>query len=220
MQICAIILAPTFICVSIYLTLKHIALHIAPETSRFAPKWYPRIFLPADLSCLIVQAIGGGIAAAAGHDKPKLQKDGNRAIIAGVVLQVMVLFMFGILGTDYFIRVRRRFRANEGILPEQRALYNDKKFRMFVSAITGAYMAVLIRCIYRYVLVSAGWLFVANVAVLRKWPAVGATTSCRMSRPSLSSIALSSLSPSTSSPSSTRASFSRRCAKDPRRRLR
>ncbi|KAG8428627.1 hypothetical protein J3459_002580 [Metarhizium acridum] len=150
LQICAIILAPTFVCVSIYLTLKHAALHLNPRLSRIPPRWYPRIFLPADLSCLIVQAIGGGIAAAAGHTKPRLQEDGNRAIIAGVVLQVLVLAVFGAMGTDYFARAARHVRTAEAT-PAELALWRDSKFRAFVLGVTGAYVAVLVRCIYRYV---------------------------------------------------------------------
>lgn len=34
--------------------------------------------------------------------------------------------------------------------PEALALWRDKKFRMFVYAVTGAYSGILIRCIYRY----------------------------------------------------------------------
>jgi hypothetical protein len=36
--------------------------------------------------------------------------------------------------------------------PEAVALWRDKNFRMFVYAVTGAYSGILIRCIYRYVL--------------------------------------------------------------------
>ncbi|KID79512.1 Efflux pump himE [Metarhizium brunneum] len=156
LQICAIILAPTFICVSIYLTLKHAALHLNPRLSRIPPRWYPRLFLPADLSCLIVQAIGGGIAAAAGHSNPKLLEDGNRAIIAGVVLQVLVLAVFGALATDYFARAARHMRSCDATAPEL-ALWHDAKFRAFVLGVTGAYVAVLIRCIYRIAEMAGGW---------------------------------------------------------------
>ncbi|KAG8424446.1 hypothetical protein J3458_001236 [Metarhizium acridum] len=156
LQICAIILAPTFVCVSIYLTLKHAALHLNPRLSRIPPRWYPRIFLPADLSCLIVQAIGGGIAAAAGHTKPRLQEDGNRAIIAGVVLQVLVLAVFGAMGTDYFARAARHVRTAEAT-PAELALWRDSKFRAFVLGVTGAYVAVLVRCIYRIAEMAGGW---------------------------------------------------------------
>jgi hypothetical protein len=150
MQICTIILGPTFICVSIYLTLKHVSLHLNPQLSRLPPKWYPRIFLPADLSCLIVQAIGGGIAAAAKRDNKALLDSGNRAIIAGIVLQVVVLFIFGILGTDYYLRLRKYLRSSEAS-PEALALWHDRKFRLFVQGVTGAFFTILLRCIYRYV---------------------------------------------------------------------
>ncbi|KAK2589705.1 hypothetical protein QQS21_012616 [Conoideocrella luteorostrata] len=156
LQICAIILAPTFICVSIYLTLKHVSFNLNPSLSRIPPAWYPRIFLPADLTCLIIQGIGGGIAAAAKRDKPTLQRDGNRCIIAGIVLQVIVLGGFGYLGTDYFIRARRHFRSGAATQDEL-ALWTDRKFRKFVFAVGGAYVAMLVRCIYRIAEMAGGW---------------------------------------------------------------
>jgi hypothetical protein len=156
MQICTIILGPTFICVSVYLTLKHIALNLNPGISRLAPRWYPRIFLPADLSCLIVQAIGGGIAAAAGTTNRALAQGGNRAIIAGVVLQVVVLIIFGVMGTDYYLRLRKYLRSPDAD-PAAVALWNDRKFGFFVKGVTGAFATILVRCIYRVVEMSGGW---------------------------------------------------------------
>lgn len=149
-QICCIIIAPTFICAAIYLTLKHVALSLNPALSRFHPRWYPRVFLPADLSCLIIQAIGGGVAAAAKRDQPKLAQNGNRTIIAGVVLQVIVLLAFGIMGTDYYLRVKKYIHSQE-VTPESLRVWQDKKFRMFTMAVMGAYFAILTRCIYRLV---------------------------------------------------------------------
>lgn len=151
LQICAIILAPTFICVSIYLTLKHAAFALSPATSRIPPVWYPRIFLPADITCLIVQAIGGGIAAAAGRTNATLQRDGNRAIIAGVALQVVVLAFFGIMGADYLVRVNKHMKTPEAKRTEGYKVWTDRKFKIFITAISIAYISVLIRCVYRYV---------------------------------------------------------------------
>jgi hypothetical protein len=150
LQICAIILGPTFICVSIYLTLKHVCLALNPALSRLRPRWYPIIFLPADLSCLIVQAIGGGIAAAAGSTNQKLLDGGNDAIIAGVALQVVVLICFGLLGVDYWIRVKKYMHSAEAD-PAALAVWNDPKFRKFGFAVAGAFTTILVRCIYRYV---------------------------------------------------------------------
>lgn len=151
LQICAIILAPTFICVSIYLTLKHAAAALAPSISRIRPVWYPRIFLPGDLSCLIVQAIGGGIAAAAGRTNRNLQQSGNRAIIAGIVLQVIVLAFFGVMGVDYLVRVSKYMKTDKARQTEGYKVWGDRKARIFFASVSAAYLSVLIRCIYRYV---------------------------------------------------------------------
>lgn len=150
LQICCIIIAPTFICAAIYLTLKHVALALNPSLSRFHPRWYPRVFLPADLSCLIIQAIGGGVAAAAKRDQPGVAQSGNRTIIAGVVLQVIVLLGFGVMGTDYYLRVRKYIHSSE-VDPAALRVWTDTKFRRFTVAVIGAYCSILIRCIYRSV---------------------------------------------------------------------
>lgn len=148
LQICAIILGPTMLCVSIYLTLKHIALHLSPGLSRIRPKWYPIIFLPADVSCLLVQAIGGAIAAAADRDDRVLLRSGNNAIIAGVALQVVVLLAFGIMGADYWFRVKKHMGSAD-VDPRSLALWREPTFRKFGFAVAGAYACILVRCIYR-----------------------------------------------------------------------
>ncbi|KAH7041218.1 RTA1 like protein-domain-containing protein [Microdochium trichocladiopsis] len=160
-QICAIVLGPTLICVSIYLTLKHVVLSVNPELSRIKPRLYPLIFVPADVSCLILQAIGGGLAAAAGRNTPKLLNAGNNVIITGIALQAALLGVFGVLCTDYFLRCRKWIAAHENDTSEEAlamlAGWKDKKFRMFVYAVSGAYFAILIRCIYRIAEMAGGW---------------------------------------------------------------
>ncbi len=151
-QICAIILAPTLICISIYLTLKHVSLALNPSLARVRPNLFPFIFVPADVSCLLVQAIGGALAASSGastgHPNLNLVQGGNRAIIAGIALQVVVLLFFGAVSADYYLRVKKWIRTEEAD-PEAKALWEDKKFRLFIYAVTGAYSMISIRCIYR-----------------------------------------------------------------------
>lgn len=148
LQICAIVLAPTLVCVAIYLTLKHVVLALGPVRSHRLPaRRLPWVFVPADVACLLVQAIGGSLAAQ-GARNLALLRDGNRAIIAGIALQVVVLLAFGGLSLDYFVRVRRRVRSGEGT-PEALALWADRRFRTFVGAVFVAYICVQIRCIYR-----------------------------------------------------------------------
>lgn len=101
----AIILAPTLLCISVYLTLKHVCLSLNPGLSRVKPRLYPFIFVPLDISCLMVQAIGGALAAGGAVSNIRLVEHGNRAIIAGIVLQVVVLGGFGGLGGEFLYRV-------------------------------------------------------------------------------------------------------------------
>jgi len=160
LQITAIVLGPTLICVGLYLTLKHLTT-INPALSRLAPRWYPLVFVPADVSCLVIQAIGGGMAAAAKRDKPEMANHGNRMIIAGIVLQVVVLGAFGSLSSEYLFRVKRWAASVGGdTTPDTArglALWRDKKFRIFVWGMTGAYVTLMLRCIYRIAEMAGGW---------------------------------------------------------------
>ncbi|EAQ91875.1 hypothetical protein CHGG_00110 [Chaetomium globosum CBS 148.51] len=159
LQIVAIILGPTLVCVGLYLTLKHAVVALNRSFSRVAPRVYPLFFVPADISCLVIQAIGGGIAASAGRDSYQLLQHGNRTIMAGIVLQVLVLATFGAVAGDYLFRVGRYFKSGN-VAPEYQegaALWVTKKFRMFVWAIAVAYATLLIRCIYRIAEMAGGW---------------------------------------------------------------
>ncbi|KAK6079621.1 rta1 domain-containing protein [Seiridium cupressi] len=155
-QICAIILAPTLICISIYLTLKHVVLSLNPSLSRVRPRLYPIIFVPADVSCLVLQAIGGALAASAGSDNADLLLTGDRVIIVGIALQVVVLLSFGLMSADYFRRAGRWLRSGEAS-PQAREMWTSKNFRLFFYAVLGAYCGIFIRCIYRIAEMSGGW---------------------------------------------------------------
>lgn len=64
------------------------------------------------------------------------------------MLQVVVLAVFGALGADYWVRVRAYMRTPAAD-PAALAVWRDGKFRRFAYGVTGAYLAILIRCIYR-----------------------------------------------------------------------
>ncbi|RYP90673.1 hypothetical protein DL770_003211 [Monosporascus sp. CRB-9-2] len=154
-QICAIIIGPTVICISLYLTLKHITLAVDPSLSRLRPVLYPLVFVPADVSCLILQAIGGGLAAGARWDKTRWLINGNRLIIGGISLQCLVLGLFGSLCLDYYCRVKRRVKGK--VRPETRAVWGDRRLRKFCYALLGAYIGIMIRCLYRIAEMARGW---------------------------------------------------------------
>jgi hypothetical protein len=153
LEIVCIILGPTLICAGIYLTLKHIALTVAPTISRLKPRLYTWIFIPSDVFCLLLQAVGGSVDAIADDAKTvdlnKLRV-GNNIIIAGIALQVAVLVSFGVLSLDFFYHARLHFRRPDTDSSTHAArVWFSKRFRIFCTAITCAYGGILIRCIYR-----------------------------------------------------------------------
>jgi hypothetical protein len=156
MDLVCIILAPTLICAGIYLTLKHVARTVGPNFSRIKPRLYTWIFIPFDVFCLCLQAIGGGVDAAASDTTPvneKTLKAGNDIILAGIVLQVVNLAVFGLLSLDFFVAAKKNFHNASPELQNSSAarIWYSKRFRIFCLAVTGAYAGILIRCIYRFV---------------------------------------------------------------------
>jgi hypothetical protein len=168
-QICCLVLAPSFLAAGIYLTLKHMVLYCGPEYSRLKAKWYPWIFIGSDLGSIIVQAIGGGVAASADHGANEaLLTAGDALIIAGIALQSVTMFVCGAIVWDFFSRRRKARTQNktetEGVTSMDAAvLTNDVqtksplKFRIFCWAIGFAFLTILIRCLYRIPEMAGGW---------------------------------------------------------------
>ena len=126
---------------------------LGPEYSRLQPRYYTWIFICCDIFSLVLQGVGGGLAATADQNFTQLNA-GSNLMLAGIVLQVFTLLVFGALAAMYFFRVQ----ANKSFLKsEATSLLHSTKFRLFVSGMLFAYTAILIRCIYRIPELSGGW---------------------------------------------------------------
>ncbi|KUJ07855.1 putative RTA1 domain protein [Mollisia scopiformis] len=168
-QICCLVLAPSFLAAGIYLTLKHMVIYCGPEYSHLKAKWYPWIFIGSDLGSIIVQAIGGGVAASAKNSTNKsLLSAGDALIIAGIALQSVTMSVCGLLVLDFFL-ARRKARTEhkaelEGTasldattLPNDVHTKSPLRFRIFCCAIGFAFFTILVRCIYRIPEMAGGW---------------------------------------------------------------
>lgn len=158
MQICCLVLAPSFIAGSIYLTLKHLVMYCGPQYSRLKPRLYPWIFVGCDFGSIVLQAIGGGVAASAGDSNdPKLLDAGNGLIVAGISFQVATMAVCGVLAADFFIRfLKSKPSLSSQEKPDKTAyeaelsdVKKHRNFKLFCFAIIFAYITVLIRSIYR-----------------------------------------------------------------------
>jgi hypothetical protein len=152
-QICCLIISPAFISGGIYLTLKHIVINFGQQWSRLSPVWYTRIFITGDIFSLVLQGAGGGLASTA-DDGSDLQDVGTNLMIAGVIVQVVILVVFGYFLTEYTIRTYRR---REQLSTESMKLFHATSFRCFVVAIIVAYLGILVRCVYRIPELTGGW---------------------------------------------------------------
>jgi hypothetical protein len=153
LQIVLLTLAPAFLCAGIYLCLKHLVITFGASFSRIQPKWYTWIFISCDIFSIVLQGAGGGLASAADNDR-KLLDAGNNLMIAGLAWQVFTLVLFGALCLEYFLRVRKNLND---LNPATYELRNSKMFKMFLGALFLAYVAILIRCVYRVAEMAGGW---------------------------------------------------------------
>lgn len=156
MQICCIILGPAFNSAAIYVTLKHIVTIFGPEYSIVRPTLYTWIFITGDLISLVLQAVGGGMAASAGDNIQEMNQ-GNDIMIAGICWQVFTLFAFGIAVVRYILKRRKAILAGQQLNHEASATLMNPRFRLFAVAISTAYLAIFFRCVYRIVEMAGGW---------------------------------------------------------------
>lgn len=159
LQIVCLVLAPTFVAAGVYLTLKHIVLYLGPEHSRLKPRLFTWIFISCDIGSLILQAAGGGVAAAAGSTNQFLLKVGDDIIITGIAFQVATMAVCGFLGLDFFFKVARRGNglAGEKNLEDTTPAIPPMKMKMILGGEIFAYFTIIIRCIYRIPEMAGGW---------------------------------------------------------------
>ena len=129
-------IAPAFLSASIYLCLSRIIVAYGRTLSRFRPAIYTISFMCFDLFSLVLQAIGGGIAAST--DDNSSQQAGINIMIAGLSFQVVSLFLFMSLCADFAYSVSRN-RSN--LDPVYATLRSTTKFQAFLF---GTFHMVLI----------------------------------------------------------------------------
>ncbi|OJJ45556.1 hypothetical protein ASPZODRAFT_473749 [Penicilliopsis zonata CBS 506.65] len=158
LQIVCLVLAPTFVAAGIYLVLKHLILYLGPEYSRLKPRLFTWIFIGCDIGSLLLQAAGGGIAAAAGKTNQQELRIGDDVIITGISFQVVTMSVCGLLGLEFFLRVKKQggsFSAEKDLTSGNGERQRNVRF-VFIAEVI-AYFTVLIRCIYRIPEMAGGW---------------------------------------------------------------
>lgn len=168
-----LVLGPTVVAAAISVTFKHLVLYYGPQWSLIKPRLYPWIFVGTDVVSLLIQMAGGGLAAGSvGSTDTTMMDMGNNLMLAGVCFQVVNMVFCGGLMIMYMLRRRKALKngggsavtqtpgaadvssESDGSLQPAPGAYKgtrpeDKKVRIFIYAISVAYVAIIIRCIYR-----------------------------------------------------------------------
>ncbi|TNY22111.1 RTA1 like protein-domain-containing protein [Rhodotorula diobovata] len=148
-QIC-LILAPCFFSATCYGILGMVVRALGRQYSVLRPSLYLWIFCVADLVAIVVQAIGGAMAALALQDG-KSSESGTHIMVAGIAFQLACMIAFSGLALDVYRRARRdrsyrsRPHAQEGRLT---------RVGWGLAWATGW---IIVRGIYRTVELAEGW---------------------------------------------------------------
>lgn len=160
MQICCLTIGPAFLAAGIYLSLRKIVYAFGADNSRIRPEMYTRIFIPCDLVSLVLQAIGGAMASILSTNG-KDTTPGDNIMIAGLVSQVVTMFVFILLAGDFAWRTwSRRRRLGAVALDQTPALAEARRspmFRGFLVALALAFVCIFWRCVFRIAELSEGW---------------------------------------------------------------
>jgi hypothetical protein len=209
---------------AISVTFKWIVIYLGVRHSVLKPKLYPIVFVGTDFFSIVIQAVGGAIAATAtgGNPDAKLLDVGNALLVAGVAFQgtcslarercdrwssaANMTFCGGLM-MIYWWRYRSAEKRGEAHKPRKASTVSETndmngepvnpetsvgadipdevevsptRFRLFIYALLTAYIAVLVRCIYRCVpirMTDVGRILIPSV--YQRWRSAGVALSCR-----------------------------------------
>lgn len=140
-QLVLLMVAPSFLAAALYMTLRKLVHYFGPENTRLPERLWTWPFVTADFIGFVSQC-GGGIIASMAERTPSLGTVGNTIMVVGVSFQAVIMFVAGLLATDFALRLYRRQGADVyGKLP--------KDLKIFLLAMMTAFLLILARCFYR-----------------------------------------------------------------------
>ncbi|KAF4617560.1 hypothetical protein D9613_006420 [Agrocybe pediades] len=170
-QITCTIVAPTPFLAASFVIFGELIKRLGFQYSRLGPKWYTIIFCTCDVISLVVQGVGGGIAATA--NTLKGANLGAHIMLGGIGFQFLIIILFSLFALEYFYRYSRDVPVSKEVEIGSKILDSDSHS---TTNIAGRYRGVItlrqkvmayslvftttllfIRAVYRLVELSDGW---------------------------------------------------------------
>lgn len=171
-QIIFLTIAPAFFMAGVYILLAKFTVIYGCQTSRLQPLHYSYIFASCDLLSIVLQGIGGGMAAVALNDDADTDP-GTHVMVAGMAVQVASMSLFFLLCADFMWRIHKREQRARELNPTLSGMEidtllfepkyqhirtaNPKYFRLSIVSIGITSGLIYIRCVYRLAELSQGW---------------------------------------------------------------
>ncbi|KAG8980886.1 hypothetical protein FRB95_009301 [Tulasnella sp. JGI-2019a] len=174
MQIVCTIFGPSFMTAAFFIIFVRIIRIIGPEYSRLSPRIYTYLFVGTDVTALLIQSIGGAMAATA--NTPSGSATGAHVMVGGILLQMVAITVYALTSVEYFWRVYKEkpLRArqqdqdmnmslgtstpNSFEKPDVRGLDNlTPNVKTMVFGLIVATVLIYIRSIYRTAELLDGW---------------------------------------------------------------
>lgn len=103
-QLVVLTIAPVFIMAAIYFLLAQCITIYGPQYSLLKPMWYSYIFIACDITSIVIQALGGGLASSASN-RGKDTHPGTSVMVAGLAFQVFTMSCFLICLLAFLLRI-------------------------------------------------------------------------------------------------------------------
>lgn len=181
-QFVCLTISPAFIMAGIYYMLGRMLKLHGDNFSVLKPRWFSYIFVTCDLVSLVVQAVGG-IMAAIGVTQKTGTTDGTNVMVGGIAFQVVSMTMFetALLEFCYKIYFRNSPEVKFSLLNFFALVFDTKRGKQMRVLLEPNYVAnyqsiranrlfpyiplalfvatafIYVRCIYRLVELAGGW---------------------------------------------------------------
>ncbi|KAF7332793.1 putative RTA1-like protein [Mycena kentingensis (nom. inval.)] len=151
---------PTPLAAANFVILGHIITKLGTQYSRLSPGHYTALFVSCDVISLIIQGIGGGIAAVAVNQLRDPERGGN-IMLGGIVFQLATISAYALCAGEFLLR----FLRNQPLRPSAPSSHTlastpktlTRRLQVLLAAMVFTTTCLLIRAVYRVVELSDGW---------------------------------------------------------------
>ncbi|KAJ6626623.1 RTA1 like protein-domain-containing protein [Mycena sp. CBHHK59/15] len=159
LQIVCTIMGPTPLAAANFIVLGHIIKRLGSAYSRLTPKLYTTVFLCCDIISLVVQGIGGGMAAGAVNRRMDPAKGGH-VMLGGIAFQMVTITVYALCAGEFLLRYlhdRPIASRGGGGGGGARAGALSPRMKALVCALVFNTTCLFIRAVYRLIELSNGW---------------------------------------------------------------